>query len=67
MERLVLYAALARLSPEHREVIAAVQLEDMSYAQVADRTGVSVATLRTRMFYGLKALREGLREEDRHP
>lgn len=63
-DRIVLYAGLARLSPEQRDVIVAVQLNGMTYQQLAKRTGVATATLRTRMFYGLKALAEALREED---
>ncbi len=66
VERLVLYEALATLSAEHLEVIAAVQLDGMSYHQLSERSGVPVATLRTRMFYGLKALREALGEESHH-
>lgn len=65
-ERLVLYEALARLSPEHREVIVAVQLDGLDYAELSRRTGVAVTTLRTRMYYGLRALREILGEEERH-
>ncbi|GAB3538334.1 sigma-70 family RNA polymerase sigma factor [Arthrobacter tecti] len=64
-DRIVLYGGLAQLSPEHRAVIVAVQLNGMSYQQLSERSGISVATLRTRMFYGLKALREVLREEDK--
>lgn len=64
-DRIVLYAGLAMLSAEHRAVIVAVQLEGLTYQQVQERTGVPVATLRTRMYYGLKALRTALGEEAR--
>lgn len=63
-DRLTLLAALARLGPEQRQVIAAVHLDGATYQEVAERTGVPVATLRTRTFYGLKALRQIMREED---
>lgn len=63
-DRIVLYSGLAQLSAEHREVIVAVQLNGMSYQQLMDRTGVPVTTLRTRMFYALKALRNVLGEEE---
>lgn len=63
-DRLALLSALARLSPEHRQVVAAVHLDGATYAEVADATGVPVPTLRTRMFYGLKALRQIMGEED---
>lgn len=64
VDRLVLLEGLARLTPEHRQVIAAVQLDGMTYQQLSDRTGVPVPTLRSRMFYGLKALRENVRGEE---
>jgi RNA polymerase sigma-70 factor (ECF subfamily) len=63
-DRIVLHAGLAQLSREHREVIVAVQLQGMTYQQLEQHTGVASTTLRTRMFYGLKALREALEEEE---
>lgn len=62
VDRITLIGALAALTPEHREVIVAVQLEGLTYQQLEHRTGVPSATLRTRMFYGLKALRDELSE-----
>lgn len=63
-DRVVLVAGLARLSPEHREVIVAVQVEGMGYEQLSERTGVPVPTLRTRMYYGLRSLRAIMGEEE---
>ncbi len=63
-DRLTLLAALARLGPDQRQVIAAVHLDGATYQEVSERTGVPVATLRTRVFYGLRALRQIMREED---
>lgn len=63
-DRMTLLAALARLGPEQRQVVAAVHLDGATYAEVSAATGVPVATLRTRMFYGLKTLRKIMREED---
>lgn len=63
MDRLVLYEAMASLSLVHREVVAAIQLDGLSYLQLSERTGVSVMTLRTRMFHALKDLRKLLGEE----
>lgn len=65
-DRIVLLAGLAQLSPEHREVIIAVRVEGMGYDQLSERTGVPVGTLRTRMYYGLRALRTILGEEEEH-
>lgn len=49
--------ALRRISPEHRTVLVETYLRGRPYAEVAAETGVPVGTLRTRAFYGLKALR----------
>lgn len=60
VERLALYECLATLTVEHRQVISAVQLHGVRYWELSEQTGVPVATLRTRMYYGLKALRAAL-------
>lgn len=65
VERLAIYEALAALSVEHREVIVAVKLDGMEYQELSERTGIPVATLRTRMYYGLRSLRKTLGDDDR--
>ncbi|MCJ1674717.1 MULTISPECIES: sigma-70 family RNA polymerase sigma factor [unclassified Rathayibacter] len=67
LEPLMMVEALARLSPEHRQVIVAIHLRGGSYAEVSAATGVAVATLRTRTFYALKALRTHLAAPDPTP
>ncbi|OZD73621.1 RNA polymerase [Rhodococcus sp. 05-340-1] len=59
-ERLRIIAALALLSPEHRQVVVAVHLSGSTYAELSESTGVAVRTLRTRTFYALRALRDHL-------
>ncbi|OZC73135.1 RNA polymerase [Rhodococcus sp. 06-418-5] len=59
-ERLRIIAALALLSPEHRQVVVAVHLGGSTYAELSESTGVAVRTLRTRTFYALRALRDHL-------
>ncbi|WP_415973325.1 RNA polymerase sigma factor [Rhodococcus sp. 077-4] len=59
-ERLRIIAALALLSPEHRQVVVAVLLAGSTYTELSESTGVAVRTLRTRAFYALRALREHL-------
>lgn len=56
--------ALAQLSEEHRRVVVAVRLEGLTYAELADRDAVPVATLRTRMFHALRSLRSVLDDEE---
>lgn len=60
VERLVLYESLASLTYEHRQVIAAVQLNGVGYRELSEQTGIPIATLRTRMYYGLRSLRTAL-------
>ena len=62
LARMLLTEALARLSPEHRQVIVAVHVNGGGYAEVSRTTGVKVETLRTRMYYALRALRRELEE-----
>ena len=49
--------ALRRLSEEHRVALVETYLRGRPYAEVATELDVPVATVRTRVFYGLKALR----------
>lgn len=49
--------ALARISADQRTAIVETYLRDRSYDEVAAELGISVSTLRSRVFYGLKQLR----------
>ncbi len=64
LERLHIVEGLARLSAEHREAVVAIHLTGCSYAEYSATSGVPVATLRTRVFYALRALRTHLDEGD---
>ena len=57
LERLRLVEGLARLSDAHREVVVAVHLDGRSYQELSAMTGTPIATLRTRAFHALRALR----------
>jgi RNA polymerase sigma-70 factor (ECF subfamily) len=48
---------LSRLSEHHREALVATYYEGRPAAEVAGRLGVPEGTVRSRVFYGLKALR----------
>jgi RNA polymerase sigma-70 factor, ECF subfamily len=54
----LLRKSLARLSPEHGEVIDLVYYHGKSVKQVADIVGVAEATVKTRMFYARRKLAE---------
>lgn len=49
--------ALRRLSDEHRVALAETYLRGRPYADVSAELGVPVGTVRSRVFYGMKALR----------
>jgi RNA polymerase sigma-70 factor (ECF subfamily) len=54
--------ALMRISVEHRTALVETYLRNRPYAEVAAEQQVPVGTLRSRVFYGLKALRLTMRE-----
>lgn len=55
-------AALDHLHPQHREVIALVSLEEMSYRDVAEILGVPIGTVMSRLSRGRAHLRKLLEE-----
>ncbi|GAA4111955.1 sigma-70 family RNA polymerase sigma factor [Nocardioides fonticola] len=57
MTRWVVQEALARIAEPQRAAIVQVHLRQRPYAEVAAELGVPIGTLRSRVFYGLKALR----------
>ena len=55
----LLLQSIARLSPEHREVIDLVYYHGKAVTEVAEIVGINAATAKTRMFYARKRLAEG--------
>ncbi len=66
LERLALVEAFARLSDAHREAVVAVHLHGRTYRELAEATGVPVATWRTRAYHALRALRGHLEQTEEH-
>jgi RNA polymerase sigma-70 factor, ECF subfamily len=62
VEALMVQDALESLTPAHREVLTLVTQEGLTQSQVANRLGLPLGTVKTRMFHGLKALRAALAE-----
>lgn len=60
-----LQAAMSRLAPHHRKVIVEAVLRDRSRAALAAELGVTEGTVRSRLYYGLRALRKELEEAGR--
>ena len=58
----VVEQALLRIGEDHRQALVETYLADRPYAEVAEELGIPVSTLRSRVFYGLKALRVVMEE-----
>ena len=54
--------ALRRIGEQHRRVLVETYLRGRPYAEVAAELGVPVGTVKSRVYYGLKALRNALEE-----
>ena len=63
----VVEEALRRIGEDHRHAIVETYLRDRPYADVAAELGIPVATLRTRVYYALKALRVTMDEMEVSP
>jgi RNA polymerase sigma-70 factor (ECF subfamily) len=50
-------AALAKLSPEHREVIRLAHFESLTLREVADALSLPLGTVKSRSYYALRHLR----------
>ena len=53
-----LRGAMAELSLEHRAVVELCYFHDMAYAEIADVVGCPPETVKTRMFYARRRLRQ---------
>lgn len=55
-------AALARLTPEHRDVLGELYLRGSSVAQAAHALGIAPGMVKSRTYYALRALRLAIEE-----
>lgn len=53
-------AALAELDDDHRRVLVEVHWRGRAYAEVAHELGIPAGTVKSRVYYGLRALRGAL-------
>jgi len=67
MRSWVVEEALRRLGDDHRQALAETALAGRPYDEVAAELGIPVSTLRSRVFYGLKALRVVMEEMEVSP
>lgn len=62
--RVEIDAALASVSPEHRESFLLAEVFGLSYQEIADVLGVRVGTVKSRMFRARQALCRALADEE---
>ncbi len=54
--------AMRRIGEQHRRVLVETYYRGRPYAEVAEELGVAVGTVKSRVYYGLRALRVALEE-----
>ncbi|HZQ99961.1 MAG TPA: sigma-70 family RNA polymerase sigma factor [Chloroflexota bacterium] len=64
LDRAAIVAALAALPPEQREAIELAFFGGLTHAEVAERTGQPLGTIKGRMRLGLRRLRNELRKHE---
>lgn len=60
---MVVADALERLSPEHREVIVETYLKDRTINEAAEVLRIPPGTVKSRLYYAIRALRKDLKEK----
>lgn len=61
-DALVVTDALSSLSTDHRQVVALAYFARMTVAEIAEDLGIPPGTVKSRLHYGLRALRLALQE-----
>jgi RNA polymerase sigma-70 factor (ECF subfamily) len=61
--RMKIEAALARLSPEHREAVLLKDVQGLSYKEIADVMACSIGTVMSRLYYARQKLQVMLKDE----
>lgn len=62
LSSVVVGEALKALTPAHREAIYLIYFLGRTMAEAADELGISLGTVKSRLFYGLRALKNALEE-----
>ncbi|MES9538412.1 MULTISPECIES: sigma-70 family RNA polymerase sigma factor [unclassified Actinomadura] len=62
LRRVVVTEALESLSPAHRQALTETVLRDRTVNQAAEYLGIPVGTVKSRVYYALRALRVSLEE-----
>jgi RNA polymerase sigma-70 factor (ECF subfamily) len=62
LRKVVVTEALESLSPAHRQALTETVLRDRTVNQAAEYLGIPVGTVKSRVYYALRALRDALAE-----
>jgi RNA polymerase sigma-70 factor, ECF subfamily len=60
LDALIVRDALDALTPAHREVLMLFHAEGLTQSQIAERLGLPLGTVKTRIFHGLRGLKDAL-------
>jgi len=63
LSAMVIADALQSLSPKHREALAETYLRDRTIEEAAEVIGVPQGTVKSRVYYALRALRHALEDD----
>ncbi len=66
LDGLIMREALDTLSPAHRQVVRMAHDQDLTQSQIAEKLGLPLGTVKTRMFHAVRALRTALDERGFH-
>ena len=66
LDALVVHEAFNALSSAHAQVLRLAHHENLTQSEIAERLSLPLGTVKTRMFYGMQALRTALAERDFH-
>jgi RNA polymerase sigma-70 factor (ECF subfamily) len=62
LDAMIVREALETLGPGHAQVLRLAQEEGLTQSQIAERLGLPLGTVKTRMFHGIRAMRSALAE-----
>jgi RNA polymerase sigma-70 factor, ECF subfamily len=62
VDSLVVREALESISPDHAQVLQLAHDDGLTQSQIAERLGLPLGTVKTRMFHGIRAMRAALAE-----
>ncbi len=60
----ILWAAIGKLSEEHREILVLRDINDHTYEEICDITGIEAGTVKSRIFRAREALKKLLLKEN---